>query len=552
MSSFDAFPGRTLRVLAVLAAAAVAPGAAFAVFPGANGKIVYVSTASGNFEVHTMAPDGTAKVNLTQNSADDLDPVWSPDGTRIAFSSSRAGKYGVWVMNADGSGVQSLTPAMTYARYPAWSPDGNRLAFAGQQGTSSPVDLWVMNADGTGAARLTADAAEDSEPAWSPDGRRIAFASVRGVYNDIFVMNADGTGVVNLTQDPTDDSSPDWSPDGSSVAWAASRGGVSAIWTMNPDGSTKKQLTNTPEGDVMPAWSPDGTKIAFASLRGWDFDIYVMNRDGSAPVRLTAPGPGEALPPTDVFPDWQRVEPEVDNRSPVADASAAPQVECTSSQGADVTLNGSASSDPDSTPGTNDDITLFDWLLDFGNPGERLLGSGEILDASLPPGTNVVTLRVTDRAGATSTDEIIVVVADTAPPAIAFQMTPSVLWPPNHQMVPVHASVVASDRCGAVSVRLDSVTSSEPEDGHGDGATAPDIKDANIGTPDFDFLLRAERSGTGSGRIYLIRYTALDAAGNSASAVAQVVVLKCAADGKDAAREIAPKRPTGWERRSGR
>ena len=76
------------------------------------------------------------------------------------------------------------------------------------------------------------------------------------------------------------------------------------------------------------------------------------------------------------------------------------------------------------------------------------------------------------------------------------------------------------------AVELVSVTSSEPDDGPGDGHTTGDIRGAHIGTDDRSFQLRAERSGSGPGRAYTVIYRATDASGNAAIASAIVFVPK--------------------------
>jgi len=102
------------------------------------------------------------------------------------------------------------------------------------------------------------------------------------------------------------------------------------------------------------------------------------------------------------------------NQPPVADAGDDQTAEQESYAGTEVTLDGSGSTDPDSTPGTNDDIVAFDWY-----EGVTLLGSGEITTYTFPLGSHTVTLVVTDSFGETDSDEAIIVVQDTTPPEIS-------------------------------------------------------------------------------------------------------------------------------------
>jgi hypothetical protein len=212
--------------------------------------------------------------------------------------------------------------------------------------------------------------------------------------------------------------------------------------------------------------------------------------------------------------------------SPEANAGVDQTLECGAYSGATVVLDGRDSIDADSISGPNDDIVLFEWIEDLGLPSESPLGSGETLEVALPIGTHGITLRVTDSLGAEDLDEVVITVVDTTPPQISVDLSPATLWPPDHRLVDVSASVLAQDHCGPTAVVLISVTSSEPDNapGLGDGDTNGDIQGAALGTVDFELQLRAERAGRGPGRSYTAVYHATDPSGNESSAAGSVEV----------------------------
>jgi hypothetical protein len=137
-------------------------------------------------------------------------------------------------------------------------------------------------------------------------------------------------------------------------------------------------------------------------------------------------------------------------------------------------------------------------------------------------GVHTVTWVYDDRNGNTTTQSQTVIVEDVTPPSVeSLGVTPNVIWPPNHRMVPVRVSAAASDNCDPEPVcRIVSVSSSESETGVGAGSTAPDWD--IIGA--FDVNLRAERAGKGNGRIYTVTVECADDAGNSADGRVTAVV----------------------------
>lgn len=113
---------------------------------------------------------------------------------------------------------------------------------------------------------------------------------------------------------------------------------------------------------------------------------------------------------------------------------------------------------------------------------------------------------------------------DNTPPTIAFELSTTELWPPNHMMQTVAVGISASDDVDPSPTVEVAVVSDELADGTGDGDTSPDWLVIDNGDGTFDVQLRAERAGNGDGRVYTITVTATDAAGNSASASGDVTV----------------------------
>jgi dipeptidyl aminopeptidase/acylaminoacyl peptidase len=105
---------------------------------------------------------------------------WSPDGTKIVYSSSRDGDFDIWVMDADGGNPVNLTPMMGHQSFPKWSPDGAFIAFVSlepDQASEWGTRLRVMGADGSNLTRLSPDDQIQHVAfySWSPDSQYIAY-----------------------------------------------------------------------------------------------------------------------------------------------------------------------------------------------------------------------------------------------------------------------------------------------------------------------------------------------------------------------------------------
>jgi TolB protein len=239
--------------------------------------------------IFTLCEDGTGLLQLTTMTSSNNRPAWSPDGSRLVFESLRTGDFDIWTMAADGSDLRNLTatepdPDMgrPHDEHGAWSPGGEWVAFTSSR--TGEGDIYVVRADGSELRRLTTDPFAELYPTWSPDGTRIAFERIGIDGGDLLILDVATGAVTILTDFPGHEEDPQWSPDGTLILFSRSmplldRAGLGPadLWVVEPDGSGLRNLTNSPSTtDYDPAWHPDAMRIAFVSHRQEGVDLYTL------------------------------------------------------------------------------------------------------------------------------------------------------------------------------------------------------------------------------------------------------------------------------------
>ena len=184
--------------------------------PDGASVIMAQTTNSGGSVIMTVGLGGGGGRRLTDGSAIDVSPCYSPDGTQIAFNSDRGGDQQLYVMGADGGNVRRISFGQGRYATPVWSPRGDLIAYTRFGGDT--FSIGVMHPDGSGE-RILSESYYCEGPTFAPNGRVIMFwreTRARDTRGDGFsarLYSIDITGFnERAVTTPTDASDPAWSP----------------------------------------------------------------------------------------------------------------------------------------------------------------------------------------------------------------------------------------------------------------------------------------------------------------------------------------------------
>lgn len=247
--------------------------------------VAFQRCARGGCRLYTVRTDGTglrrvgpgcSRTTSPPKCSDNSYAAVSPDRTKIAFvrafgriRKDQIDHVGIYTMHADGTHIARVTlPKKRTAEDgdPQWSPDGSRLVFVRHNVTAKPRGgqaLFVVKADGTGARRITPWKLRAGDgPDWSPDGTQILFRSPETenfLNSNIFTIHPDGTGLRQVTDvaKNTKVYSASFSPDGTAITLGLTGvSGQADVFTIGIDGSNLTPVTRTDKWDSAPDWGP--------------------------------------------------------------------------------------------------------------------------------------------------------------------------------------------------------------------------------------------------------------------------------------------------------
>jgi len=145
---------------------------------------------------------------VTAEDGIDVSPSWSPDGSTLVWSSERAGGSQIYAMDMGSGRVRRVTRVAGFFTDPVFSPDGSKLAMVQRSGR---FDIVVLDMGSGTLRRVTQDQGDNQDPTWSPDGRYLLFTSNRTGSSDLWLSTVNGRHQSRITRSGGW-SQPDWSP----------------------------------------------------------------------------------------------------------------------------------------------------------------------------------------------------------------------------------------------------------------------------------------------------------------------------------------------------
>ena len=271
----------------------------------------------GRSQVATISRSGGPIEVVAMDASTNWNPVWSPDGNYLYYVSDRGGKMGFWRVAIDertgkvrGEPEAVATPA-TFSRHLGFSRDGRRMIYVqtDQQANIQGVNFDPVREKALGEPFwITTGDQQIIRPELSPDGKHFVMRVLRRTQDDIVIVEQDGKNWRDLTNDRYFDRYPRWSPDGKQIAFTSDRSGRYEIWTMDADGTNLRQLSyNSPGDSAFPLWSPDGSRILFH--RKQVNVIAEVNKDWTSQTLQELPSlaPGVTFVVWDWSPDGKKL-----------------------------------------------------------------------------------------------------------------------------------------------------------------------------------------------------------------------------------------------------
>ena len=294
-----------------------------------TGTLVYVpgQGVGATAILEWMTRDGRT-TSLRATPANWRDILFAPDGNRVAMSITDGKQADVFVYDWARDTLSRLTFDPRDDLGPVWTPDGRRIAFSSRRGDKSTLNIYWQRADGTGdAQRLTESRNPQTAWSWHPSGKFLAFPEANPqTQQDIMILPMEGSDASGwkpgkttvFLNSPLQEAQPAFSPDGRWLAYMAGEAGRPEVfvrpfpgpggkWQISAEGGlyptwsrTRHELlftTNIPDNRIMSAsYTVDGDSFRAEKPRLWSEAHFIAR-----------PGPAGVTRSFDLHPDGERV-----------------------------------------------------------------------------------------------------------------------------------------------------------------------------------------------------------------------------------------------------
>ncbi|MGD2113716.1 MAG: amidohydrolase family protein [Acidobacteriota bacterium] len=239
-------------------------------------------------DLYTVPIDGGDATPLTHGLAWDMQPTYSPDGSKIAFTSDRGGGDNLWILSpsdgGDDAGPHQVTDeSFRLLNSPAWTPDGEFLVgrkhYTGTRSLGAG-EIWLYHRSGGSGLQLTERPNEQKdvgEPAVSPDGRFVYYSRDTtpgpifeynkdpnaGIYS-IFRLDRETGETERLISGPGGAIRPTPSPDGESLAFVRRVREKTVLWVRDLASGAERPLFDGLDRDMQETWAIHGVYPAMA------------------------------------------------------------------------------------------------------------------------------------------------------------------------------------------------------------------------------------------------------------------------------------------------
>jgi Tol biopolymer transport system component len=254
-------------------------------------RIAYwgITAGGGNREIFTVAASGGPPVQVTDDPAVDVNPVWAPSGQELYFTSDRGGTMNIWRIRIDertgrtSGKPEPVTAPAVYVRFLSWSADGDRFLYSRSQNriNLASIEFDKSRLETVGSPVPIAENFNIGNFSVSPDESKIVHDTVGDPHEDLWIVNVDGSGRRKLTSDSFRNRLPAWSPKGDEILFISTRTGQYQEWIIRADGSGLRQLTASRDHVNAGIWIDGGRRIV-ASL--FELGLAMLDPASAQPI----------------------------------------------------------------------------------------------------------------------------------------------------------------------------------------------------------------------------------------------------------------------------